>query len=470
MIESHPRRPARSPPPLPLAAARAAPIQSTAVAALRDAALKDDYAWDITEGLTTEVGPRLAGTEAEARARDWSVRQVERAGLRQRPRRDVRHAGVGARRRKRRDPRALPAAAGRHRARQQRRRPRPRASRPRWSASTASTRSSAAPDAAVRGKIVFVDHRHAARPRTARATASSARRAARARRIASRKGAIGDRHPLDRHRLSPQPAHRRDELRRGRRSRSRPARLSIPDAEQLAAHPQARQAGDDAAGPDSAATSARASRAMSSPKCRAATPALPPVLVAGHLDSWDLGTGAIDDAAGVRHRRRRGQADHGRRAAAAHDPHRLVRRRGSRPVRRARLSRQARQASRIMRSPKAISAPTASGRSTASSGAARKAEARGAASARSRRSASSPASFDRSRRLGHRPDARRRPSRGRLNQDGTRYFDLHHTPDDTLDKVDPAQLRQNVAAWTAMLAVLSGRIEPVRSRNGARRR
>ena len=24
-----------------------------------------------------------------------------------------------------------------------------------------------------------------------------------------------------------------------------------------------------------------------------------------------------------------------------------------------------------------------------------------------------------------------------LNQDGTRYFDYHHTPDDTLDKIDP---------------------------------
>ena len=42
-----------------------------------------------------------------------------------------------------------------------------------------------------------------------------------------------------------------------------------------------------------------------------------------------------------------------------------------------------------------------------------------------------------------------------LKQDGTRYFDLHHTPDDTLDKIDPAQLRQNVAAWTAMLAVFA---------------
>ena len=36
-----------------------------------------------------------------------------------------------------------------------------------------------------------------------------------------------------------------------------------------------------------------------------------------------------------------------------------------------------------------------------------------------------------------------------LAQDGTRYFDIHHTPDDTLDKVDRAQLDQNVAAWAA---------------------
>ena len=46
-----------------------------------------------------------------------------------------------------------------------------------------------------------------------------------------------------------------------------------------------------------------------------------------------------------------------------------------------------------------------------------------------------------------------------LSQDGTRYFDYHHTPDDTLDKIDPAQLRQNVAAWTTVLATLSGGIE-----------
>src|SRR6476620_4770379 len=51
------------------------------VAALRDSALKDDYAWDIVEGLTTEVGQRLAGTEAEARARDWAVNKLKAMGF-----------------------------------------------------------------------------------------------------------------------------------------------------------------------------------------------------------------------------------------------------------------------------------------------------------------------------------------------------------------------------------------------------
>ena len=52
------------------------------VAALRDNALDNDhYAWDITEGLTTEVGQRLAATEAEARARDWAVRKLTAMGF-----------------------------------------------------------------------------------------------------------------------------------------------------------------------------------------------------------------------------------------------------------------------------------------------------------------------------------------------------------------------------------------------------
>jgi hypothetical protein len=42
-----------------------------------------------------------------------------------------------------------------------------------------------------------------------------------------------------------------------------------------------------------------------------------------------------------------------------------------------------------------------------------------------------------------------------LQQDGMRYFDLHHTPDDTLDKIDPVQLRQNVAVWTQVVGILA---------------
>lgn len=38
----------------------------------------------------------------------------------------------------------------------------------------------------------------------------------------------------------------------------------------------------------------------------------------------------------------------------------------------------------------------------------------------------------------------------RLNQNGRDYFDLHHTADDTLDKIDPQKLAQNVAAYAAL--------------------
>jgi hypothetical protein len=37
-----------------------------------------------------------------------------------------------------------------------------------------------------------------------------------------------------------------------------------------------------------------------------------------------------------------------------------------------------------------------------------------------------------------------------LNQDGTNYFDVHHTENDTLDKVDAPALTQNVAAWAVV--------------------
>ena len=34
-------------------------------------------------------------------------------------------------------------------------------------------------------------------------------------------------------------------------------------------------------------------------------------------------------------------------------------------------------------------------------------------------------------------------------QNGIDYFDYHHTPDDTFDKIDPEEFRQNVAVYAA---------------------
>jgi carboxypeptidase Q len=60
----------------------AAPAKDIATAeALRDAALKDNQAWEIVESLTTEVGPRLAGTSKEARAREWGVAKLKALGF-----------------------------------------------------------------------------------------------------------------------------------------------------------------------------------------------------------------------------------------------------------------------------------------------------------------------------------------------------------------------------------------------------
>lgn len=52
------------------------------------------------------------------------------------------------------------------------------------------------------------------------------------------------------------------------------------------------------------------------------------------------------------------------------------------------------------------------------------------------------------------PDVSILPEKGvpvfSLRQDGTDYFDYHHTPNDTLDKINPTELAQNVAAWSVV--------------------
>jgi Zn-dependent M28 family amino/carboxypeptidase len=42
-----------------------------------------------------------------------------------------------------------------------------------------------------------------------------------------------------------------------------------------------------------------------------------------------------------------------------------------------------------------------------------------------------------------------------ISQSALRYFDLHHSPDDTLDKIDPRQMAQNVAVWVSLLYVIA---------------
>jgi hypothetical protein len=69
-----------NPQPAPAVAPISAEQQRT-VERLRATALESDRAWEIVENLVTEVGPRLAGSEAEARARDWAVRMLRANGF-----------------------------------------------------------------------------------------------------------------------------------------------------------------------------------------------------------------------------------------------------------------------------------------------------------------------------------------------------------------------------------------------------
>lgn len=56
-------------------------IPRAPAAALIASALKDDKAYELTRDLTTDNGPRLAGSAAEARARDWAVARLTREGF-----------------------------------------------------------------------------------------------------------------------------------------------------------------------------------------------------------------------------------------------------------------------------------------------------------------------------------------------------------------------------------------------------
>src|SRR5689334_1904825 len=44
-----------------------------------------------------------------------------------------------------------------------------------------------------------------------------------------------------------------------------------------------------------------------------------------------------------------------------------------------------------------------------------------------------------------------------LQPDGSKYFDLHHSPADTVDKIDPDHIQRNAAAFALMAYVLAER-------------
>ena len=69
---------------LPATAAEPTRIPEAALdtaAQLRDVALADDTGWKVTESLTTEVGPRLAGSDADARAVAWAKAKFAELGF-----------------------------------------------------------------------------------------------------------------------------------------------------------------------------------------------------------------------------------------------------------------------------------------------------------------------------------------------------------------------------------------------------
>jgi hypothetical protein len=433
-------------------------------AALRDAALKDDtIAWEMLEGLTTEVGQRMAGTEAEERARQWAVRHLTRLGF----------SNVHI------EPFDMPVwVRGEERAEIV-------SPFPQRLVVTALGNSGAtpaggieaevigfdsvealeaAPDASVRGKIVFVTHNMQANQDGSGYGPFGAPRR-RGPSVASRKGAVGivvRSIGTDHHR---NPHTGVQDWSNGARPIPAAA-LSIPDAEQL----QRMLARGQPVRMRLTLTPRNIGRRRSG-NVVAEVPGTDPsagvIVIGGHLDSWDLGTGALDNGAGV--------------AIVTAAAHRIMQ--AGRPRRTIRIVLFGAEevgglggethfnlhrgdgnvvlvaesdfgADRVWR----IAFNFGPGNAALADRVTALLAPLGIV--RGRDAANAGADLGAWPRIG--------VAAVDLNQDGSRYFDYHHTPDDTLDKVDLAQLRQNVAAWTAMLAAAADAPEAIERAGAAR--
>lgn len=442
---------AQTPPPSPPPPVTVAPW----IHALRDDALANDrYAFDITEGLTTEVGQRMAGTAAEARARAWSVARLRALGF-SNVRVETFDMPVWVR-----GPESAAILA-----------PFPQPLVVAALGNSASTGPAgvtgqivafdsvdalrAAPDAAVRGRIVFIDHRmQANQDGSGYGQFGAPRRAGPT--LASQKGAIAiviRSIGTDHHRI---PHTGVMSFADGARPIPAGA-LTIPDAEQLV-RILARGKPVTMRLRLESTTIATAQSGNVIADLPGRDLSLPPVLVACHLDSWDQATGALDDAAGC-----------GIVTAAAK---RIMN--AGRPLRTIRIAWFGAEEVGLFggldylakhgKEPHHAAAESDFGadriwKVDSKLGEARRDEARMIGAALAPLGIVTGA-YDRDGGSDIGPLLASGVPGVALNQDGTRYFDVHHTPDDTLDKVDPAQMRQNVAAWTAMLAVLTGGIAP----------
>lgn len=444
------------------AAPAVAQTSPTQVADLRDAALRSDtLAYDLLEGLTTEVGPRLAGTESEARAREWAAARLRALGFS-----NVRVETFD-----------IPVwVRGEERAEIVSPFPQPLVVTALGNSGATPARGleaeligydsmeafRAAPVEAVRGKVVFVSHAmQANQDGSGYGPFGAARRDGPT--LAAQRGAaailvrsIG----TDSHR---NPHTGVQNFAPGVRPIPAGA-LSIPDAEQL--QRVLRRAGDRPVRLRLIMTPRQLGMRQSGnvvAEVPGSDPSAGAILIGGHLDSWDLGTGAFDNAAGIAIT-----------TAAAHRimqagrPRRTIRvvmfgaeevglfgggdyfRRHGRDGDTVLVAESDFGADRVWRAAFNLAPGNQALRERVTTALAP------LGVVPSRQAAGAGADLG--------PWARAGIAAIDLNQDGTRYFDYHHTPDDTLDKVDPAQLRQNVAAWTAMLAEVANapeRIEPV---------
>ena len=173
------------------------------------------------------------------------------------------------------------------------------------------------------------------------------------------------------------------------------------------------------------------------------------VAIGGHLDSWDPGTGAIDDGAGV---------------AIAMAAGKLIHDLPQRPDRTIRVIAFANEemglwGGRAYAEKHADDVANFQLGSESDFGAAPvwrmsasvKPSARPAIEQMSKVLAPIGVSYDSNKPGGGGSDLSQMHARGMaalsLTQDGTNYFDWHHTANDTLDKIDPQQLAQNVAVY-----------------------